>query len=415
MQRRHFLKSAALGAGAAIVGKQAQGDMDDFGSGSDVKITKVSYYQPPKYTKPLMAQSQGVVIVECDNGMVGVGEGGSPDTVSNLAPWVIGQDPMKTEHLWQLMLRGYFYPGGRELQHALGAIDMALWDIKGKLFNTPVFNLLGGQLRNYIYCYSTGFPSNGRSVKETARACVEFGYKAFRSGGASNQKGTWDIRKQLRAMLEHCTQIREGVDGIGDWAVDFHTRHDPPHAVRLANTIEDLEPFFVEDLIRSENQDRYRLLRQQVNVPMAVGEHFGIRWDWFKMVEEDLFDYARVTLPNGGGITEFKKIMAMCETHYIGMTPHFTGPIATVALTQCLAAFSGFAMMEMLGDGPKKLDYLNDDYLDFRAGKLYPRNVPGLGVEVNIAKLDKKAEVTDSTPAYTFPTFRRPDGSYTNW
>lgn len=395
--------------------KPAIGDMDDFKSGSDIRITKVSYYQPPKWTRPLMAQSRGVVIVECDNGMIGIGEGGSPDTVSNIAPWVIGQDPMKTEHLWQLMLRGYFYPGGRELQHALGAIDMALWDIKGKIFNTPVFNLLGGQLRNYIYCYSTGFPSEGRSVRETAKACVEFGFKAFRTGGAFNKKGTWDIRKQLRVMLDHCTEIAEGVRDMGDWAVDFHTRFDPPNAVRLANTIEDLEPIFVEDLIRSENQDRYRLLRQQVNVPLAIGEHFGIRWDWFKFVEEDLLDYARVTLPNTGGITEFQKIMAMCETHYIGIIPHFTGPIATAALTHCLAAFTGFAMMEITGDGPEELDYLNSDCLDFRQGKLYPRNVPGLGVEVDTGPLDKKAEVTDSSPAYNYPTFRRPDGSYTNW
>ena len=97
------------------------------------------------------------------------------------------------------------------------------------------------------------------------------------------------------------------------------------------------------------------------------------------------------------------------------MIPHFTGPIATAALTHCLAAFTGFAMMEITGDGPKKEDYLNSDFVDFKAGKLYPRNVPGLGVEVNPETLEKKAEITDNTAPYSYPTFRRPDGSYTNW
>ncbi len=415
MKRRHFLKSAMMGAGAAISSSSLNGNMDDFGSGSDVRVKKVSYYQPPSWKRPLMAQSRGVVLVECDNGMIGVGEGGSPDKVSNLAGWVIDQDPMKTEHLWQLMLRGYFYPGGRELQHALGAIDMALWDLKGKLFNTPVFNLLGGQLRNYIYCYSTGYPSKGRSVRDTARACVEAGFRAFRTSGTLNQRGTWDVRRQIRNTVEYCTEIQKGVDGIGDWAVDLHTRFDPPHAVRVANLLEDLEPLFVEDLIRSENQDVYQSIRQQVRVPIAIGEQFGIRWDWNKLVEDDLIDYARITLPNAGGITEFKKIMAMCETHYVGIIPHSTGPIATAALTHCLAAFTGFGMMEMRGHEPGMFDYLNSDYLDFREGKLYPRNVPGLGVEVNPATLEKKVEITDGQANYSYPTFRRPDGSYTNW
>lgn len=389
-------------------------NMDDFGSGSGIRIKKVSYYNPPKWTRPLMAQSRGVVIVECDNGMIGIGEGGSPDTVSNLAGWVIGQDPMKTEHLWQLMFRGYFYPGGRELQHAMGAIDMALWDIKGKLFNTPVFNLLGGQLRNYVYCYSTGYPRKGRSVRDTARACVESGFKAYRTSGNQN-RGTWDVRKQIKNTIDHCTQIYEGVNGIGNWAIDLHTRFAPPHAVRVCNLLNDLDPIFVEDIVRSENREVYRSIRNQVSVPIAVGEQFGVRWDWNELVENHLIDYARATLPNVGGITEFKKIMAMCETHYVGIIPHSSGPISTAALTHCLAAFTGFGMMEMRGEKPDAFDYMNTDYLAFKEGKLYPRNVPGLGVEVDLSKLEKKAEITDGVENYSWPLYRRPDGSYTNW
>jgi L-alanine-DL-glutamate epimerase-like enolase superfamily enzyme len=218
----------------------------------------------------------------------------------------------------------------------------------------------------------------------------------------------------IEEIYESCREIKIGVDGIGEWSIDFHTRFNRANAVRLANLIEDLDPFFAEDLIRSENQELYMLIRQQTNIPLALGEQFGVRWDFNRLVENDLMDYARVTLPNTAGITEFKKIMAMCETHYVGMIPHFTGPVATAALTHCLAPFTGIAMMEILGARPVQVDYLNTDYLDFREGKLYPVDKPGIGVEFLPDKTEKVLEVTEPASGAP-PVFRRPDGSYTNW
>jgi len=109
------------------------------------------------------------------------------------------------------------------------------------------------------------------------------------------------------------------------WAIDYHTRLDLPDAIHLSSLIEGLEPYFCEDLVRSENPAVYRTLRPQVKVPIAVGEHYGSRWDFNELIENRLIDYSRVTLPNVGGITEYIKIMALCETHYIGLIPHFTG------------------------------------------------------------------------------------------
>ena len=144
---------------------------------------------------------------------------------------------------------------------------------------------------------------------------------------ADAANGAFDSRLAVRQTVEHCRQIREGVGKNGDWAIDYHTRLDLPDAVRLSTQIEDLEPYFCEDLVRSENRGVYREVRRLVKVPIAVGEQFGDRWESNELIENRLIDYTRVTLPNVGGITEFMKIAALCETHYVGIVPHFTGPV----------------------------------------------------------------------------------------
>ena len=181
---------------------------------------------------------------------------------------------------------------------------------------------------------------------------------------------------------------------------------------RLSSLIEDLTPYFVEDLIRSENVAVYKTIREKVNVPIAVGEHFGDRWDVNELIENDWMDYSRVTIPNSGGITEFMKIAALCETHYVGLIPHFTGPIGEAALVHCCGTFSGPVMMEMTRDGKHELPHLPQCY-DFRNGKMWPNDRPGLGVEFDVNRLDMVAEITEH--ARPIPLYHRPDGSVTNW
>ncbi len=164
--------------------------------------------------------------------------------------------------------------------------------------------------------------------------------------------------------------------------------------------------------MRSENPGVYRELRPQVKVPIAVGEQFGGRWDINELIEGRLIDYSRVTLPNAGGITEFMKIAALCETHYVGLVPHFTGPVAQAALVHCCGAFSGPALMEMTGAGPRETPHL-PRHSDFRGGKLWPNRRPGLGVEFDPSRLQAAAEITER--ATDIRGYRRPDGSYTNW
>ncbi len=403
MNRRSFLASAGF---AALGSRCAHATM------APMKITRIRYYHNPN-GRPLFNQSANVVTIETDAGLTGIGEGGAKDTVEQCAAMLIGEDPSRIDHLWQMMERGYFYPAGREKLDALGALDLALWDLKGKALGVPVYELLGGLSRDHIECYSTGFPGKG-SLKETARACVEAGFRAYRYSVADPAQGAaFNSHQIVRETAEHCRQIREGVGKDGDWAIDYHTRLDMPDAIRLSTLIEDLEPYFCEDLIRSENPAVYRLLRQQVKVPIAVGEQFGYKWDVNELIENHLIDYARVTVPNVGGITEFMKIAALCETHYVGLIPHFTGPISEAALVHVCGVFSGPVLMEMTGDGVRRNQPHLPECYDFRDGKMYPNQRPGLGVTLDVKPLELQAEITKRFRLT--PIFQRPDGSITNW
>jgi len=411
MRRRSFLQAAGLGGAAKLVPAVARPRSVTAVPASGFKIRRVRFYRNPK-SPPHYNQSFHIVTVETDQGIMGVGEGGSAETVQQCAGMIIGEDAGRIDHLWQMMYRGYFYPAGREKLDALGAIDLALWDIKGKALGVPVYELLGGLARDHVECYSTAFPSKG-SLKETARACIEAGFRAFRYSTADPPQGQpFNSHQAVQKTYEDCVQIREAVGKDRDWALDYHTRFDFPDAVRLSTLIEPLEPYFAEDLIRSENPSVYQELRKQVKVPIAVGEQFGSKWDLRELVEQQLIDYARVTLPNVGGITEYMKIQAICETHYVGLIPHFTGPIAEAALVHACAVFSGPVLMEMLGDGSSTYPHLPECY-DFRQGKMWPNRRPGLGVTLDIKPLQLVAEITESSRP--IPMFQRPDGSITNW
>jgi galactonate dehydratase len=169
----------------------------------------------------------------------------------------------------------------------------------------------------------------------------------------------------------------------------------------------------VEDPVRTEAFDQdLPILRQKVDVPLAAGEEWGNKWDFNKLVENHSIDYIRATLPNVGGITEMMKIAALCETHFVGIVPHFTGPIATAALVNSLGTFSGPLLMEFNYQG-RTLPHL-PVCLDFKHGKLYPNNRPGLGVELDMKQLKLVTEITEPVTKRA-QTYFRPDGSITNW
>jgi galactonate dehydratase len=413
MNRRNFLQSLAATSALSLTRlPMAQAALPK------MKITRVRAYAPPN-PNPLFNQADTVVTIETDAGITGVGEGGFTDTLRQCAGRLIGQDPQYIERLWQDMSRSFFYPPGREKQHALGALDMALWDIHGKVLKLPVHQILGGSVRNFCECYNTAgvIPGiqPGMGVKERAALTIAAGYRAYRMDAASLGRGnsTYNTRERVLQVYEDCAAAREGVGKNGDFCVDFHQRFDLIDAVRCATLIEPLAPLFVEDPVRTEVFDQdIPKMRLMVKVPIAAGEEWGNRWEFNKLVENHDIDYVRATLPNVGGITEMLKVAAMCETHFVGLVPHFTGPIATAALVNCLSTFPGPVLMEYNFQG-RTLPHL-PVCLDFKDGKLYPNERPGLGVELDMKPLTQLLEVTkyDTNRAQTY---FRPDGSITNW
>jgi galactonate dehydratase len=412
MDRRAFLKVLAVSPAARLIrpARLLGAELPN------AKITRVRIYQPPE-PNPLFNQSNMVVTVETDIGLTGIGEGGAKDTLEQCAGTLIGKNPFHTEAIWQEAFIAWFYPPGREKTHALGALDLALWDIKGKALGLPVHELLGGTTRNYCECYPTTSPrpagaTGPVTLKERARATMELGYRAFRMGAADPPiGGVYDTRAIARQIEQDCRDVRDGVGPDGNWCIDFHQRFALNDAVRLCRAIEPYAPFFVEDPVRDEHAlEDLPKLRPMTDVPLTAGEEWGDRWDFAPLVEHHDIDFIRATLPNVGGITEMMKIAAICETHDVGIVPHFTGPIATAALVNCLSTFPGPVLMEY-NYGGRPIDYL-PECLDFANGKAYTNQRAGLGVTPDMRRLTQIGEVTEPGRRNVYT---RPDGSLTHW
>jgi galactonate dehydratase len=413
VDRRTALKSVVASGAAALAGAAPL----DAAELPKLTITRVRVYTPPNLN-PTFNQSNMIVTVETSNPqLTGVGEGGCRDMLEQCAGRLIDKNPFSIERCWQDMYRSWFYPPGREKIHALGALDLALWDIKGKALNVPIYDLIGGMNRNYLECYATSSGGGGSLVQRAANA-MKAGYRIFRIDAAGRPPGsTYNSRTRVNQVVRDARACREGVGEEGDWMIDFHQRFDFSDALRACKWIEEYEPFMVEDPVRTESflQDIPRL-RNMTSCPLGAGEEWGQRWDFHRLVENHDLDYVRATLPNVGGITEMLKIAALCETHDIGIVPHFTGPVATAALVHALGPFVGPVTVEYnygaTKPGEGQVSHLNE-FLTFRDGKLWPNNRPGLGVVLNMDRLKLLAEVTKPGPDR--PTYLRPDGSQTNW
>jgi L-alanine-DL-glutamate epimerase-like enolase superfamily enzyme len=414
MQRRTFLHTLLAGAGGAALGARAA-----HAALPKMKITKVRYYAPGAQARgggaPTLTSGANVICIDTDAGITGIGEGGTKDSIEHCASALIGQDPGRIDTLWQNMFRGAFYPAGLEKLHALGGLDIALWDIKGKALGAPIYALLGGPTRTLCECYGGG--GGARTIGEAAKASMEAGYKLFRTeviGAGLSDTGTssrgaqnWDPRQAVLATFKRCQEIRQAVGEAGDFICDFHGKLDMRDSITLANMLEPLRPYWVEDPVRNEALSLYRTLRPMVKVPLATGN--AGEMELRELIEDQLIDYARVRLPNCGGITEYMKIAGMCEAHFAGLSPEGTGPISTAAEVHVAAATNVPFLLQVGGGNTRP--YLPQCY-DFKQGKVYVNERPGLGVEFD----PKEATlITEVTQPGNLGGMSRPDGSYTNW
>ncbi len=358
------------------------------------------------------------VKVETDAGIYGIGEGGltwkelaCAEAVNHLKPLLVGQDASRIEHLWQVMFRGGFFPADRVVASALAAIDIALWDIRGKQFGVPVYELLGGLVRDKVVCYPHATGDSLEEIAAHAKELADAGWRFIRFGLPSEG----EILEPSRAVRQGVAQfaaIREAVGDDVEILIDVHTRLDPPDAVRLCRALEPYRPYFIEDPLRSENMHSFHQLARHVAVPLAAGEQFATKWEFRELIEEDLIQYCRIDLCICGGITEARKVAGWCETHYIALAPHNPlGPVSTAACLHLDLATSNFAVQELPRLPGTVLPEAFPVQVPFQDGYLLPPTAPGLGVEFN----EEAAKELCRYQAGSGPLLRREDGSFTNW
>jgi L-alanine-DL-glutamate epimerase-like enolase superfamily enzyme len=359
------------------------------------------------------------VVIDTDHGISGVGESGLTGrelavsgAISHFSPLLIGQDPGRIEHLWQTLSRGGFFPAEGAVAAALSAVDIALWDIKGKALGVPVYELLGGLVRDKVVCYPHNF-GHSNDVGALVDSCLqttEAGWK-FARWGLPEAGDILEPSDAIRTAIQQFEAVRGTVGEEVELILDVHTRLDPPDALRLCQATEPYRPYFIEDPLRSENPASLRMLRHRTAVPIAAGEHCTSKWQFRELIEEDLIDYARIDLCLVGGITEATKIAGWCETHYINIATHNPlGPVSSAACLHFNLACPNFGVQEQ----PRKPGEVLPDVIPVQPtwedGYLLPPEAPGLGVE-----FDREAAAKYPFRLTEPPHLRRLDGSFTNW
>lgn len=322
------------------------------------------------------------VRVTTDSGLYGVGEGsGWPKVVetavNDLAPLLIGEDPRHIEKLWgklHLAMMGHGMVGTIG-GGAIGALDMALWDLKGKALNTPVWNLLGGKLRDGIPAYAHA------STPKAARAAWDMGYRAFKAG---NVKG----------IVEKVAALRAELGSDADLMVDLH---GPPwltvgDAIAMGRALEPFHLLFLEEPLPPENIDGYARVRDAIGVPLAAGErHSTNLWTAAPLIKRGLVDVIQPDSGRCGGITQFRKIAALAEAHFVQVAPHAgtLGPVAEFAALHCMAAVPNALILERFAIDWEGRSRVVTATPDLRDGRLVVPNGPGLGVDLNLPEIAK--------------------------
>lgn len=377
-----------------------------------MKITDITTYLAKEWRTFMF------VVVDTDEGIYGVGEAGitgrelaMAGAIEHFKPLLIGQNPFRTEHIWQMLFRGGFYPAGLILAAALAAIDIALWDIKGKALGVPVYDLLGGLVRDKVMTYNHLHANSVAGLVERCQESVAEGWKVVRWEPTYRPDHVIEPRESIRLALQQFEAVRTSVGDDLELCFDVHTKLSVPDAVRFCREVEPYRPFFIEDPIRAEHSDSYKRLRGQTAVPLAIGEQYAHKWDFRQVIEEEWADYARIDVCNAGGLTEAKKIAGWCETHYIDLAVHNPiGPVATSAALHLNLSCPNFGVMELPRRPGRVLAEVIVNQPEWVDGYLRPPTQPGLGIEFDREAIKKYPFVMTE-----LPHLRREDGSFTNW
>jgi mannonate dehydratase len=349
----------------------------------------------------------------------------------HLAPRLIGADPDRIEDIWQLVQRATYWRGGRALAAALAAIDLALWDIKGKRYGAPLSSLLGGKCREGALCYGH---ASGRDIEETldsVRAYRERGFRAIRAqvGTPGHEDGSYGVRGRaaagpaphparrvqvweptpyLRVVPRLFERLRAELGDEVELLHDVHDRLTPIQVAQLARELEPYHLFFLEDPIPVENKDGLRLLREHTTTPIAIGERFNSKWDCLPLITGQVIDYVRNSMSKSGGLTELRKIATIAEPFQVKTAfqgPADISPIAFAASVHLDLAIPNFGVQE-LAEFPPIIEELFQGIPTLHDGYLTVSDRPGHGVEIDEERLRQYPY-----RPFFFPTIRREDGS----
>lgn len=413
MNRRRFVEgiSAAVTSMAMAGAESAQGSIFQVpkppGPIKIIGVKAIPVSPPPPTDRPYV-----FVKIETDAGITGLGEvtlegkaGSVAACVSDMKDFLLGQDPTRVEHLWQSMYVHSFYRGGPVIVSTISGIDQALWDITGKVFNQPVYKLLGGAVRSQVRGYRH---ASGRTLEQLIENALKLkaqGVNALKTGpGPRSIEGgpTYEMiegPKAIKNVVNRLARLREGVGEDMDIMVDFHAQTSPTVAAILGKELEPLKLLFIEEICPPENVEAMAKAARKTTTPIATGErlitHFGFR----EVIEKNIADVLQPDINHAGGITALRKIAAMAEANLITLAPHnCTGPLGTVASIHLDAAIPNFLIQERCGSGTDPNDptevmrreILNIDTAEKMEGSYYPLPTrPGLGVELNEKMLSK--------------------------
>ena len=331
--------------------------------------------------------------------------------------YLMNKDPDPLADHWQVMYRGGFYRGGPILMSAIAGIDQALWDLRGKAFDAPVHELLGGPVRDRVRVYQW---IGGDRPSDVGRAAVEKHDQGF-TALKMNATPEFQRIESPAAVEEAVARIREVRERVGDQvdiAVDFHGRVAKSMVKRLAKALEPYEPMFIEEPVLPQHNDVLPALANQISTPIATGERMFSRWDFRKVFEQNSVDVIQPDLSHAGGITEVKKIADMAEAYDVALAPHC--PLGPIALASCIQvdAIAPNALIQetSLGihynEGEDVLDYLKDGSIfEYQDGFVGLPKGPGLGVTMDQQVIKDRAGDVD----WHNPVWRHDDGSIAEW
>ena len=340
--------------------------------------------------------------VHTDAGLVGLGESGawgyleaSAAVMKSYRDYLIGKDPLLIEHHWQSLYRRTHFRGAA-IMGALSAIDIALWDIAGKHFGVPVYQLLGGKCRDKARVY---YHVMGDTKEKLIQGCVDAKAQGFTAVG--HLTPFLDEPREAPYFMTHSNKIRDAVETVAayreavgddvDLCIEIHRRMEPAEAIALGRAIEPYRPFFYEDPIRPDNFDAMAEVAQKINIPIATGERLHTIYEFEMLLARNAVQYVRPDVCMAGGITHSKKIAALAEAHHVGVVPHNPlSPVSTAACIQIAAAVPNFALQEYpTGEGEPPKSEIVKEVLEVDGGFIAIPDRPGIGVELAAGAAEK--------------------------